>query len=80
MAEIGIAEAKNHLSRLLRHVQEGERFIITKHSRPVAELIPFQPRDSDEIPVAIAALKAFRETHSLEGQSVRRMIAEGRKH
>ncbi len=29
---------------------------------------------------AIARLKAFQETHSLEGLSVRQMIEEGRKH
>ena len=29
---------------------------------------------------AITRLKAFQETHSLEGLSVRQMIKEGRKH
>ena len=48
MPEIGAFEAKTHLSQLLRRVQAGERFIITKHNRPVAELIPFQPHDSDK--------------------------------
>ncbi len=32
------------------------------------------------IRAAIARLKAFQETHSLEGLSVRQMIEEGRKH
>ena len=58
----------------------GERFIITKHSRPVAELIPFQPHDSDKVRGAIAKLKAFQETHGLGGRSVREMIEEGRKY
>ena len=49
MHEIGAFEAKTHLPQLLRRVQAGERFIITKHNRPVAELIPFQPRDSDKV-------------------------------
>ena len=80
MPEIGAFEAKTHLPELLRRVQEGERFIITKHSRPVAELIPFQPRDSDKVRGAIAKLKAFQETHSLRGLSVREMIEEGRKY
>ena len=80
MPRIGASEAKTHLSQLLRRVQVGERFIITKHNRPVAELIPFQPRDSSKVRVAIARLKAFQETHSLEGLSVRQMIEEGRKY
>ena len=40
MAEIGAFEAKTHLPRLLKRVQAGERFVITRHNRPVAELIP----------------------------------------
>ncbi len=80
MAEIGAFEAKTHLPRLLRRVQEGERFIITKHNRPVAELIPFQPRDADRVRAAIAGLKAFQQAHSLGGLSVREMIDEGRKY
>lgn len=80
MAEIGAFEAKTHLPRLLRRVQQGERFIITKHNRPVAELIPFQPHDSGKVRAAIAGLKAFQETHSLDGLSVRELIEEGRKY
>ena len=80
MPEVGAFEAKTQLSRLLQRVQAGERFTITKHNRPVAELIPFQPRDSDKVRTAIAGLKAFQKTHSLGGLSVRRMIEEGRKY
>ena len=80
MSEVGAFEAKTNLSRLLKRVQEGERFVITKHNRPVAELIPFRPRDAGKIRDAIDSMKAFQETHSLAGLSVRQMIAEGRKY
>ena len=80
MPRIGASEAKTHLPRLLRRVQAGARFIITKHNRPVAELIPFQPHDSDKVRAVIVRLKAFQKTHSLEGLSVRQMIEEGRKY
>ena len=78
--EIGAFEAKTQLSQLLQRVQAGERFVITKHNRPVAELIPFRPHDADKVREAIDGLKAFQETHSLEGLSVREMIEEGRRH
>lgn len=39
---IGIFQAKTHLSELVEKVQRGERFRITKHGRPVAELGPVQ--------------------------------------
>ena len=80
MSKVGAFEAKTNLSRLLERVQAGERFVITKHNRPVAELIPYNPRDAGKIRAAIDSLKAFQETHSLAGLSVRQMVEEGRKY
>ncbi len=79
MSHIGAFEAKTHLPRLLRRVEAGERFVITRHNRPVAELIPFQVRDTTRIRAAIDDLKAFQKTHSLGGLSIRDMIEEGRR-
>ena len=80
MSEIGVFEAKTHLPKLLQRVQSGERFIITRHNRPVAELIPYRPRDREKIREAIAAMKMFQQEHSLDGLSVRELIDEGRKY
>lgn len=80
MFEIGAFEAKTNLPRLLKRVEAGERFLITKHNRPVAELIPCRPRDSGGIRDAIEDLKAFQKTHRLGGLSVRQMIEEGRRY
>ena len=80
MPEIGAFEAKTQLSQLLHRVQAGERFVITRHNRPVAELVPFQPHGADKVREAIDGMKAFQKTHRLEGLSVRDMIEEGRKH
>ena len=80
MAEIGAYEAKTHLPKLLERVEKGEKFIITKHGRPVAELVPIPRRDTNRIRRAIEELKAFQATHSLGGMSIREMIEEGRKY
>jgi prevent-host-death family protein len=40
MAEIGVHEAKTHLSRLLRRVAAGEEIVITSSGRPAARLVP----------------------------------------
>ena len=80
MPTIGAFEAKTHLPKLLRRVANGERFVITRHNRAVTELIPFRPHDSDKVRAAIAGLKAFRDTHSLGGLSVRALIEEGRRY
>lgn len=37
---IGTLEAKTRLSELLKNVQEGASYQITKHGKPVAELRP----------------------------------------
>lgn len=40
MATVNIQEAKTHLSRLLERAQAGERIVIAKAGRPIAELRP----------------------------------------
>ena len=80
MSEIDASEAKTNLPQLLKRVQAGERFVITRHSRPVAELIPFRTHDAGKIRAAIDDLKAFQKTHSLRGLPVRQMIEEGRRY
>lgn len=79
MSEIGAFEAKTHLPQLLRRVEAGERFVITRHGRPLAELVPFRWRDSGKVQSAVDALKEFQPTHSLGGTPVRQMVEEARK-
>ncbi len=38
MTRVGVKEFKDHLSKHLRSVGEGERLVITDHGRPVAVL------------------------------------------
>jgi prevent-host-death family protein len=40
MTEVGVHEAKTHLSRLLRRVAAGEEITITSGGRPAARLVP----------------------------------------
>jgi prevent-host-death family protein len=61
MAEIGAYEAKTHLPRLLERVQRGERFVITKHGQPIAELVPFSRRNAERIREALAEIRAVRK-------------------
>ncbi len=44
MREVGILEAKTHLSALVEEVErKGEEIVITRHGKPVAELRRAQP-------------------------------------
>jgi len=42
--EVNIHEAKTHLSRLLERVQLGEEIVISKAGRPIARLVPLDPK------------------------------------
>jgi len=77
-AEIGAYEAKTHLPALLERVAKGERFTITKHGRPIAQLVPVERTGPDRRREAIERLKAFRENHTLD-VPVKQLIGEGRR-
>ena len=79
MTRIGAYEAKTHLSQLLERVADGEWITITKHGQPVAVLKPVSDRGRRALPEVIADLRRFRRNRSLEGDSVREMIEDGRR-
>jgi len=58
--EVGAFEAKTHLSRLLQRVAAGERIVITRHGKPVAELIPYGARGTAEVEEALERLRRLR--------------------
>ncbi|AWP23038.1 hypothetical protein C4901_06600 [Acidiferrobacter sp. SPIII_3] len=37
---ISAAEAHRQFSALLREVREGRRYVVTRHGRPIARLVP----------------------------------------
>jgi prevent-host-death family protein len=80
METVGAFAAKTHLSDLLERVERGERFTITRHGKPVAQLTPVDQRDPEAAKDAIAQMKAFRKRHTLGGVSLRDLIEEGRRY
>ena len=43
MEQIGLFDAKNHFSQLLKEVEKGKTIVITRHGQAVAKLEPIQP-------------------------------------
>lgn len=43
MVEVGVHEAKTHLSELLRRMASGEEVVINRGGIPVARLVPVKP-------------------------------------
>ena len=45
MSTVNVQEAKTHLSRLLERAEAGERIVIARAGRPIAELRPIARPD-----------------------------------
>jgi prevent-host-death family protein len=76
--EIGAYEAKTHLSALLERVSSGEQFVITKHGRAIARLVPIGKSDVERRREAIARIKELRKGLTL-GMPIKEAINEGRR-
>jgi prevent-host-death family protein len=59
-------------------VEKGERFVITRHGKPVAELVPIAARDTAAIARAIAELRAIRRRLARRGVRVEKVLGKGR--
>jgi len=57
---IQASEAKAKLLQLLDAVERGESFVITRHGRPIARLLPEAERRKADIEAAIASIRALR--------------------
>lgn len=77
MTGIGAYEAKTHLSELLERVAKGERFVITKHGRPVAELVPVNRPDSATVRRAVDAARTFRRQLADKGATLGTLLQPG---
>jgi antitoxin (DNA-binding transcriptional repressor) of toxin-antitoxin stability system len=40
MVRLNVYEAKTHLSRYLRRLEQGETILLCRHNRPIAEIRP----------------------------------------
>lgn len=79
VVSIGAFEAKAQLSRLLRAVEQGERFTITLRGKPVADLVPHRADSTEAMAAAIAALQATPRILGIPDAEVASFVAEGRR-
>ena len=52
--DVSIADAKNRLPELIRAVEGGEKIVITRHGKPVAQLAP---PPAERRPVRLGGMK-----------------------
>lgn len=80
ITKIGAFAAKTHLSELLDRVAAGERFTITRHGAPVAELTPAVAARRRDVRVVIARIRELGRGRKASAKSIRAMIEEGRRY
>jgi prevent-host-death family protein len=77
--EIGAFDAKTRLSEILRKVDQGERFTITRRGRAVADIVPSQTKDRRRAAEAVRRLLAMPKIEGISPETVKSWIEEGRK-
>ena len=81
MKTVAVFEAKSRLSEILAAVERGEEYIVTKHGKPVARIVPSGQVDAASVADArklIATIKASRKNSNLTDDELREAIEEGR--
>ena len=84
MKQVGIFQAKTHLSRLLEEVERGGEVVITRHGKAVARLVRAEERHSpDKIErrrQAITELRAMARGRGMHvsHEEIKSWIEEGR--
>ncbi len=59
---ISVKDAKNQLSELLHRAEAGEKVILTRHGKPVVELVPHSGKGG----IDFEAGKRWMEEHGIE--------------
>ena len=67
MAEVTIRELRNHGGDVVDRVAAGERLVVTRGGRPVAELRPLRPSGAN----AAVLLARWRRLPPLDGTALR---------
>jgi len=79
--QIGIFEAKTHLSQIINKVENGANFTVLKRGKPVAKIVPVEQEKEMTRKDAIEKLIEMRKHYRGKPGSfnVREAIEEGRR-
>ena len=76
---IGAYEAKTRLPEILREVQAGYTYTITKHGKPVAMLMPPEQKSAEDRAKAVEAMRKFMDAQPrLDDIDMKALIEDGR--
>src|SRR5262249_30070264 len=81
-SSVGSFEAKTHLPALLERVAKGERITITRHGKPVAQLVPVVSETRPDVRAVVEAMRTLRDKNGPvlgDDLTIRDLIEEGRR-
>ncbi len=82
MANYGTLETKNRLSELIELAERGEEVVITRHGKPVVQLLKIEETADARRKKAEAALEWIRANRPKSGitvEEIKEWINEGRR-
>ncbi|HXD46632.1 MAG TPA: type II toxin-antitoxin system Phd/YefM family antitoxin [Pseudolabrys sp.] len=85
MKHVGMFEAKTRLSALVEEVEKGGQVVITRHGKPVVELVRAVPKlTAEQIAARRQAFRAIRKRANelrvnLTPEEIKESINEGRR-
>ena len=74
MKKVQVNEVREKLAKYLSQAEQGEEIIITKHSKPIAKLMPVESKRSE-----FPDLSEFREKIAVRGKSMSEEVSEMRR-
>lgn len=74
MKKVQVNEVREKLAKYLSEAEQGEEIIITKHSKPIARLMPVESKKSE-----FPDLSEFREKMTVKGKPMSETVTKMRK-
>lgn len=78
MVTLTVVDAKKRFSEILRRAGEGERFVVTNHGRPVAQIVPPAVTSVEDRRAAVQRIRELRKGQTLGGLSFKELRDDGR--
>lgn len=77
MGVVNIYEAKTNLSRLVEQASAGEEIIIAKAGKPMAKLVPLEPKRKIRLGLFEGEFKVPEDFDTMCEEEIRKLFEEG---
>ena len=67
MNKVGAFDAKTHFSEILERTSKGEEFVVTRHGKPVARVVPYERGSSQDTESLVRKMRDFRKKVARRG-------------